>query len=1007
MIHRFFILLLLTINSFACAQEPNISLQDTEAAKLSALEEKRKLEYLLYLKQQQEWVDSTFSKLTEDEKIGQLFMATAYSNLSSDHVNGIKNLIENHHIGGVIFMQGGPLRQAKLLNEYQELAKIPLLVSMDAEYGLAMRLDSTIMFPKQMTLGAIENDKYIYEMGAEIARQIKRVGAHVNFAPVVDVNVNPANPVIGFRSFGENKERVAQKGVAYMKGMQHNGVIANAKHFPGHGDTNMDSHYSLPVINHDVERINAIELYPFKALFADSLGSVMVAHLQIPALDDTPNLATSLSPKVVTGLLKDSLGYNGLIFTDALNMQGVAKYFKPGEIAVKSLMAGNDVLLSPNDIPASIEAIKKAMANNELTAEEIDDKVKKILRAKYKVGLNHYKPVELKGIYDDLNNKKALAIKARLYEQAVTVVKNEGNLLPLKNIDSLAFGSLSFGLSQGNKFQETLDKYGKFEHFSSKTQNINQTTINSFYEKLKDKDVVFVSIHKMSNRGSKQYGISNTTISLIQKLEKVTKVIVIPFGNPYALKYFENSKLLVCAYENDPLMQAAVPQVLFGAVENHAKLPVTASKNLREGMGFKMVTIGRMGFGEPESVGMKSEILNKIDSIANQAIAYEATPGCQVLVAKEGKIIFNRSYGYHTYSNKEQVTNSSIFDLASLTKVLSTLQAVMLLEEQGKINLEGKLSDYLPELEGTNKANIILKQVLTHQAGLKAFIPFWEKMKIDNQHNPAYLSTTPSEKYSIQITPDLFALSTIEDSVWKWTVETDLARKRYRYRPYSYRYSDLGFIILKRIIEKVSGEQLENFVANNIYNPLGLKSLGFNPLNKFDKSQIVPTEMDIYTRNSLIHGFVHDPAAALAGGVGGHAGLFSNALDIAILLQMNLQEGYYGGKWYLQPETLAKFNSRPYESNRRGLGWDKPSLKRERSTTSDLSSDSTFGHTGFTGTCAWVDPAYNLVYIFLSNRIHPFVGNKKLLRENVRTSIQDVIYESITDFSHLEAKARR
>ncbi|MBX2842579.1 MAG: serine hydrolase, partial [Flammeovirgaceae bacterium] len=725
MIHRFFILLLLTINFFACAQEPTISLQDTEEAKSLALAEKKKLDYILYLKKQQEWVDSTFSKMTEDEKIGQLFMATAYSNLSTGHVNGIKNLIENNHIGGIIFMQGGPLRQAKLVNQYQKLAKIPLLVSMDAEYGLAMRLDSTIMFPKQMTLGAIENDNYIYDMGAEIARQLKRVGAHVNFAPVVDINVNPANPVIGFRSFGENKERVAQKGVAYMKGMQHNGVIANAKHFPGHGDTNMDSHYSLPVINHDVDRINAIELYPFKALIADSLESVMVAHLQIPALDDTPNLATSLSPKVVTGLLKDSLGYKGLIFTDALNMQGVAKYFKPGEIAVKSLVAGNDVLLSPNDIPASIEAIKKAIANNELTALDIDNKVKKILRAKYTVGLNNYKPVELIGIYDELNNKNALSIKAKLYEQAVTVVKNEGNLLPLKNIDSLSFGSLSFGLNKSNRFHETLNQYADFENFNSKSQNINQATINSFYEKLKDKDVVLVSIHNMSNRSSKQYGISKTTISLIQKLEKVTNVVVIPFGNPYALKYFEESKLLVCAYENDPLMEAAVPQVLFGAVENHAKLPVTASKNLREGTGFRMITIGRMGFAEPESVGMKSEILNKIDSIAKQAISYEATPGCQVLVAKDGKIVFNKSYGYHTYSNKEKVTNSSIFDLASLTKVLSTLQAVMLLEEQGKIDLNGKLSDYLPELYGTNKSNIIVKQVLTHQAGLKAFIPFW------------------------------------------------------------------------------------------------------------------------------------------------------------------------------------------------------------------------------------------------------------------------------------------
>jgi len=946
-------------------------------------------------KRQQAWADSVYLTLSDKEKLGQLFMITTYSNLSEKHNLGIEKMIKDYAIGGLIFMQGGPVRQVKLVNRYQQLSKIPLIIGMDSEFGLAMRLDSTIMFPKAITLGAIKNEKMVYEMGAELARQLRRVGAHINFAPVSDVNTDPANPVIGFRSFGEEKDNVTKKAIAYMKGLQDYGVIATAKHFPGHGDTNADSHYTLPVIKHNKERIFDTELFPFRKMIADSVMSVMVAHLQVPSLDDTPNLPTSLSKKVIQDLLIDSLGFNGLVFTDALNMQGVAKYYKPGEIAVKALQAGNDILLSPEDIPACVSALEKALEEGELTQEQISYKVKKILKAKYFLGLSTFKPLPENNLIQDLNTSKALAIKQLLYELAFTTVKNKDNFIPINKIDSVSFAALSIGGEANNAFQRYLKKYVPAETFHIEKNNASSTQLEKFQTILKSKDVVFIGLHGMNNRRSRQYGLTNNIISFIKKLQSNTKVIPVVFGNPYSLQYLQESDYLVCGYEDDSLAQIAATQVLFGAVNASGKLPITASSALPVGTGMELATLGRLGYGFPEMVGMEGFDLYQIDKIADAAIKMEATPGCQVLVAKNGRIVYQKSFGNYTYSKKDIVTNESIYDIASLSKVLGTLQAVMSLEQQGKLDLNQKASFYLSELVGTNKEDMVIKDILSHQAGLKSFYPFWEYVMEENQHRKEYLSYEKKEGYSVQISPDLYAIDHISDSLWQWVIDTDLSRYTRYYSKPRYRYSDLGFMMMRKLVEKISGQPLENFLEQNFYAPLGLNYLTYRPITKHDKKQLVPTEMDIYLRKGLIHGYVHDPAAALAGGVDGHAGLFSNAYDVAVLLQMNLQEGFYGGKWFLEPETMDKFNDRYFDNNRRGLGWDKPPLKNVKSTSSEWSSDNAFGHTGFTGTCGWVDPNHELVYVFLSNRIHPFVGNQKLIRENIRTNIQDIIYQSI------------
>lgn len=981
------------------------------------------------------WVDSVFNSMNADQRIGQLFMVAAYSNKDEIHHKAIENLIKNYNIGGLIFFKGTPYHQAKLINRYQSIARVPLLIAMDAEWGLAMRLDSTISFPRQMTLGAIQDNQYIYRMGAEIARQCKRIGVHVNLAPVVDINSNPNNPVIGIRSFGENKENVALKGIAYMKGLQQNSVMANAKHFPGHGDTDTDSHLTLPVIKHSKKRLDEIELYPFKRLINEGLMSIMVAHLHVPAYDDTVNRATTLSKAVVTGLLKKDLGFRGLIFTDALNMRGVSQFYKPGDVDLKALLAGNDVLLFSEKVPVAIKKIKQAVRRGIISMEEIDKRVKKILRAKFWVGLygkngrkeieeirgDNFPSINLNNIYEDLNTNYAKFLQQELYEKALTVVQNQDDLIPFKIIDTNTFASVSIGLShliKGeldgiNEFQKMLSLYAPFDHFSISEKALEQTYNDLLNEVFPYKTVV-VSIHKMNNSSSRGYGISKKAKDFIKQISKKTKTILVVFGNPYSLKYFEDNKWLVCAYEDNEVTQKVVPQLLFGAISANGKLPVSASSKFKEGVGLTTESLKRLIYSFPESVGMNSKTLLNIDTIVLKAIADSAMPGCQVLIAKDGNVIFNKSYGYLTYKKQQLVTNQTIYDVASVTKVAGTLQAIMFLKEQGLLDLDAKASEYLSELKTTNKKDLLIRDIMSHQAGLVPYIEYW-KRTIDSSGmlSDSFYSNIKSEKFpnlvvhrinagialSDGVLPGvnkgaLYSISSMEDTIWQWTIDSDMIKKKKKKHKYGYKYSDLGFYIMKRIAEKLLNQSIEEFLDQNFYTPLSLNTLNYQPQNKFEIKKIAPTEYDTNFRKTLICGTVHDPGAAMVGGVAGHAGIFSNANALSILMQMNLQHGYYGGLRYFKSETIPEFTTKQFDNNRRGLGWDKPDPDGH-GPTSNYASANTFGHSGFTGTCVWVDPDCQLVYVFLSNRVYPNAYNTKLITKNIRTRIHDVIYRAM------------
>ena len=944
---------------------------------------------------EQQWVDSVFNSLTPDQRLGQFFMVAAYSNREKAHADRIERLVRNQGIGGVMFLQGGPVRQVLMTNRLQAAAKVPLLIATDAEWGLDMRLDSTMHFAKEMTLGAMDDPTLVQQMGHDLGRKLRALGVHVNFAPVVDVNSNPNNPVIGNRSFGEDQHHVAALSVQYVKGLQSQRVIAVAKHFPGHGDTDTDSHKALPVINTDLARLEKVDLVPFQAAFEAGALGTMVAHLYIPLFDTTDAKTTTLSKALVTGLLQEKMGFKGLIFTDALNMRSVSKLYKDGELDALALAAGNDVLLFSEDVPAALVRIKEAVAAGKLQQADLDARIKKILRAKYWAGLYKYRPANPLTVRDSLNDPGSRVLAQRIFEHAVTVVKNDDQLLPFRRLDTLRIAAITIGTPPEGPYATLFNKYQPGPVYAVPDRYAPDSTFARIGARLGNANVVVVSLHQMNNTPSHSYGLGDGALKFIKELraDPRRKTVVVAMGNAYGLKYLEGARTLVCGYEDHYAAQLVVPQVLFGALPARGKLPVTVSAALKLGTGLATPDLRRLRYAAPARVGLDSRILTQIDHIALESIVTAATPGCQVLVAKNGTVVFDQSYGYATYDRSQPITGSTLYDLASVTKVAGTLQAVMYLKDQGKVNLDEKVSTYLPEMQRTNKREMTVRDVLLHQAGLKPGIPTWERTVQGGALKPAYYSSQQSADFPNEVAPGEFSIRAADDSVWAWTLRSQLLPKVRG--KYPVEYSDLSFIIMKRLSEKILGQKLEDFLPRAFYRPLGLGSITYNPLTRFPKDCIAPTENDTYYRREQLQGTVHDQTAALVGGVGGHAGLFATANDLAVLMQMNLQNGQYGGTQFFQTPVVSEFSHPQVAGNKRGLGWDRGDPSKPSGPTTHLAPASTFGHTGFTGTCVWLDPDNQILYVFLSNRVYPDAGNIKLRTYNIRTRIQEVIYKAM------------
>jgi beta-N-acetylhexosaminidase len=944
-----------------------------------------------FSKEDSVWAHKIYQKLNIKERIAQLFMADISP--KTENANDKKqmlDLVKKKHIGGIIIMKGDYSITSEWIRDFQKAAKTPLFIAIDGEWGINMRIANTTKFPYALTLGAMENDSLIYEMGKAMGRDCRRLGIHINFGPVADVNINPKNPVINYRSFGENKFRVGQKAMNYALGMQSQGVIACAKHFPGHGDTDVDSHFDLPVINKSKEVLDDLELHPFQKLIDANIWSLMVAHLRVPALDPT-NKPTSLSKAVITDLLKKEMGFQGLVFSDALNMKGVTDNTDPGQLELDAYIAGNDILLMSTSMDKAIEKIQAYIlqSSDNSVEKELEARVMKILLFKHKINVSQlaelvYTPVETFNV----------GLSEKLYSQAVTFIsKDKTELQPIVENNKT---SLVISLSDNQtEFKKLMESYSGFS-YTRLSKNSTSQEYQRLLDGLNNYEQIIIAYQDLSQNEKSNFGLSPQQIQFISDVSKMKNATHIWFGNPYGLKYFQNATNIIVAYEDNSKSQNAVFNLIRSNAIMTGTLPVTVGK-FKEGTNYlssrpQVNSLGTNPVIAVDEVDLhlldKAAVLARVETICGQIISNNVAPGGQIYVLHKGKEIYNKAFGFQTYSmDANAVKMSDFYDLASVSKIMGTTLAVMKLKDMGKLDLNDRVGDFLSLDDSNTVADITLHQLLTHEAGLTPFIPYYIRFNDSNFYN--YFSPKSIAGFTTEVADNLFIRDDYKDTIWYETTHHE--RKNIG----KYKYSDLSMYILQRVVESAANMPLDEFLYKNFYKPMGL-GLTYNPIHKYPKSRIAPTELDTKFRLQLVHGYVHDQGCALYGGVCGHAGLFGTAKDVATVMQMLLQGGTYNRKAYIKPETISQFTSQQSNNSRRGLGFDKPNVDDLSTTpTSAQCSFATFGHTGFTGTCAWADPFSDLVFVYLSNRVYPNADNKKLAKGNYRERLQSLFYQYV------------
>lgn len=948
------------------------------------------------------WVDSVYSSLTMDERIGQLFMVIANNRNTDANKRLINRYIDQQKIGGILFSKGTIATQATLTNYAQKNSKTPLFIGLDGEWGLNMRLTDAPQFPRNMVLGAIKSDSLLYLYGKEVARQCKELGIHVNFAPVLDVNSNPNNPVIGDRAFGECPKNVANKGVAYARGLEDGGVMAVAKHFPGHGDTAEDSHKTLPTIKHKKERLDEVELYPFMAYISAGLSGMMVGHLNVPSLF-TKGLPSTLTPTVGKELLKEEMGFGGLTFTDGMAMRGVTNQ---SSMSVKAILAGNDIVLGVPNISREFQSVKEAVKNNIISAEMLERKVRKILAYKFITGAHSFKPIVANKAAQNINSNYAKWLVSKLYNSSITLMKNNNEIVPLRNLDQHKIASVVIGASTITPFQTWLKKYANVATFQIEQSD----QVAGIKEKLEEYDVVIYSVHS-------KYTADMTAL---QEQLKGKQSVMVFFTSPYLLSSFSqslaNSQSVVLAHTNKVQAQISAAQALFGGIGIDGIMPVTIGEyKVNTGLTTQKT---RLAYQLPEEVGIDTERFDIIEKIALEGIKQKAYPGCQILVAKDGVVIYDKSFGSFEYGPSSKVTDQTVYDLASITKATATLPAIMKLYDTKQLRLQDPLSKFIPETTNSNKANITIRKALLHESGIVPYIPYYT-FAIDKEsysgtllsrrrssvHNVSFagmwghtnykfknnlISQVNTPTFSFPVSNKMFASQEMQKTLLTEIVNTNLRRSN------RYAYSCLNFMLLKEVVENISKQDLNEYTQANFFRKLGATTTTFLPLSYMSIDNIAPTENDQFFRKQLLVGHVHDEGAALFGGISGNAGLFSSANDLAKLYQMYLNGGSYGGEQLISTETMRLFTTTKSSVSRRGLGFDKPDLRNNNaSPTSPQTPVSVYGHTGYTGTSFWVDPDNELIYIFLSNRVHPNRSPNRLHTLNTRKRIQDEIYNAL------------
>lgn len=967
------------------------------------LDEKPKTNSTPIILQNDSSIENSLKNMSLEEKAGQVVFPALNggANINSKEFKEYLHYVKDLKIGGVIFYIGSINQQAVLTNKLQELSKIPLLISSDFERGVSSYKAEGTLFPTNMAIGAANDSLLTYQMGKVISQEAISFGVYYDFAPVVDINNNPFNPIINVRSYGDNPALVSRLSNALIKGVQDGGMIATSKHFPGHGNTDVDSHKKLPIINASKAELLNNEFAPFISNFKNGVLSCMVSHLALPAYEPNISLPASLSYNVITGLLKKQLGFTGLIVTDALNMKAITNNYSDANAAVLALQAGNDCLLFPHNPDAYVNAIIKKAKSDKIFEERLNDAVRKILIAKKKLGLDKHLNIDFNNIKNVVGTQKHWDIAKALAEKSITLVKDSLKLIPILAAEKKYLQINVMDTPNGSNdeyFNQMFKQKLAGLEFEKVTTSTSKKNIDSIISKAKKYDLIILNVYLKVRAAKGTIDINHTHKEFIKKLLQMNRnVIFASHGNPYIISVFPEVSTYICNYGDAKVSEEALIKALLGKISIKGKLPVSiphtiykcgsgmqllvSSKN-SNGSGFVqnnyLINFTKSIFLNPYKIKFapKMEIIaslnnyskmqnnylysqtikyDSIEKIINDGIVNKAYPGAVVLISHNGQILLNKGYGNYTYdSNSPSMSTETLFDLASVSKVIATTTAAMLCYDRNLFSLDDKVSKYIPAFGQNGKQDITIKNLLLHESGLPAFKNYY-KPKLNSEE----------------------IISNICESKLKFAPGTNTL------------YSDLGMIMVGKIIEKVTKKTLDVFCREEIFLPLGMNNSMYNPPS-YLKENCAPTEFDNYWRHRQLQGEVHDETASLLNGVAGHAGLFSTAEDISKLLQVLLDKGNFNGKSFINSETVSLFTSKNSENSTRALGWD---TQEENSSSGALFGPLSYGHTGYTGTCLWIDPERNLFVIFLTNRVYPTRANNSV--SEVRKQLNDQVIKTL------------
>lgn len=909
-------------------------------------------------------VETAMAGLTLDEKIGQLFMVRAYGTFTNERdldFLRLKELITDYHVGGVIFFQGDIYGQAVINNRLQQLAKYPLWIAQDMEFGAAMRIEGTTRFTPAMGIAATNNPYNAFLKGKITAAEAKALGVHQIYAPVLDVNNNPANPVINVRSYSADPEMVAQYGSEFIRGVQSEGLVSTGKHFPGHGDTDTDSHLALPVITHEYSRLDSVELVPFRSAINKGMQSVMSAHIAFPNISKYKDLPGTLDESILKRILIDSLSFGGLVVTDGLEMQGITDHFSPGEAVIKALKAGADQMLISTDEKAAINEIKKAVQAGEITEERIDRSVRKILALKASHGAFTDPYVNVQSLSYRINNPQFRNTANRIARESITVLKNE-EVLPIRQVDYPSIVVL--GISDGEEhpsasvLRREIARYHGNIRYHSLDSRTSEEEIQELIDDAELADLIILGSF-IRVRSYHELQMPREYLGIIEQISNFDKPeVLMAFGNPYIVENIPDSEVHLMAWSSSAQQVRQTVPSIFGASDIQGKFPGVVPNMYDIGDGIEMPQ-SALRFDEPMSAGLSIDSLVYIDKIMQRAINDSVFPGGVVGVMRNGALVWQQAYGYHDYSKTKAVQPNDVYDLASISKIMATTTSIMKLVDERQISLDDPVHKYIPEFDEGKKREITIRHFLLHTSGLPAYRIYVDELRTRKELIEAVrnepLINDPGEEYV---------------------------------------YSDLGFILLAEIIEQVSGKRIDRYIRDEFFEPMGMNSTTYNPENLGNRftERIPPTEIDTVYNRGLVHHRVHDERAYFMDGVSGHAGLFSSVQDMAKYFFMLLNDGVYAGHQYLSPETIELFTTRQSPINQRGLGFDRKS--EDFSTAGTLTSNNSYGHTGFTGTSFWVDPNENIAIIILTNRTYPYRSYGRQIND-IRATIADTVMNSI------------